>query len=515
MGCNSSRAVEVGSAVHADFIVGVSENNCNQKRKDRSISALVLQEELADETEEGDEEVIGIFANQSINHCDDGKDADEDETATDVSTNDDRNENSSLNILSSHDIACIKLDDTIGDNNNLSPFTAINLQPHMLRRISLFPKQRSSSVLMVCDNDQRNDERSMLLEMAVSEDRSDAELQVHWDRLRQSIHDRIMTKSHIPTLKPVHFMIDELTTRARSDSVLSNISFLSSGFAGCNDVYNLLNSGVLNPYIHDPDYVVLVDVRTKEEFDAGHISSAQHISLLSPFFPMRCSNISFVIIYDNNGAEGGPATEYNEKLQYSGVNNACVLAGGYQKFKRRYPFMSEEHENMALASLEERMAKLTTFPSEIVVGKIYLGNRSHASSFQTISKLRITHILNVTMEEKNNFEESVTYLRLAVQDEPSQDLFKYFDLASNFIGKAIDDPRARILIHCTMGISRSTTCLTAYFIKECKWTLKAALDHIKDKRQGIRPNHGFLEQLLKWEELQLGEKTTNIDQLPF
>eukprot|EP00056_Hartaetosiga_gracilis_P020742 m.21079 g.21079 ORF g.21079 m.21079 type:complete len:411 (-) comp8679_c0_seq1:130-1362(-) len=388
---------------------------------------------------------------------------------------------------------------------------------YLYARKSLFPKSRSSTLLSMMDNEQASEERPMLLEMLKSTERSDRHLNEQWEERRARIHKSIIERNHSVHTAAVVFTKDlHIYDPQRSDSIASNISFLSSGFTGCNDVYNLINAGVLNPFIHSPDYLVLVDVRSRDQYDAGHIVTANHKSLLPPLFDHQCGSVSFVIIYDEDGHELGSACEYCEQLQRAGAENVCVLAGGINKFSRRYPFLCKEKEYVTMFSLEDRLKALaTTFPSEIVVGKIFLGNRRHAQSDEVITSLQITHILNVTTDEQNMFERSVTYLRLPVQDEPTEDLFQFFERASHFIAKSVKEAGARILVHCVMGVSRSTTCLIAYFIKECKWSLKEAIDHIADKRQGIRPNYGFLRQLLRWEELHLGKKITDIDSLPF
>ena len=51
-----------------------------------------------------------------------------------------------------------------------------------------------------------------------------------------------------------------------------------------------------------------------------------------------------------------------------------------------------------------------------------------------------------------------------------------------------------------MGISRSTSCLIAYFVKSLGYKVMNALRFIKRKRKQVMPNYGFLEQLVQYEK---------------
>ncbi len=44
-------------------------------------------------------------------------------------------------------------------------------------------------------------------------------------------------------------------------------------------------------------------------------------------------------------------------------------------------------------------------------------------------------------------------------------------------------------------------------------SLEGALDLVKSKRQGVRPNYGFLEQLVAWEEDIFGKRLTDVSLL--
>ena len=76
------------------------------------------------------------------------------------------------------------------------------------------------------------------------------------------------------------------------------------------------------------------------------------------------------------------------------------------------------------------------------------------------------------------------------------------DKASEFINQAQSN-NGIILVHCQLGISRSTTCVIAYFIKYLGYTAMSALNFIKKKRTQVMPNFGFLNQLMIYEKNNL------------
>ena len=58
-----------------------------------------------------------------------------------------------------------------------------------------------------------------------------------------------------------------------------------------------------------------------------------------------------------------------------------------------------------------------------------------------------------------------------------------------------------ILIHCKFGISRSVSLVIAYLIKYFGYTVQKALNYIQVRRNTIKPNKGFLDQLAEYEKL--------------
>jgi predicted protein tyrosine phosphatase len=89
------------------------------------------------------------------------------------------------------------------------------------------------------------------------------------------------------------------------------------------------------------------------------------------------------------------------------------------------------------------------------------------------------------------------YLVIEVVDLPRFDFKPKFEEAMAFLeGCLANGP---VIIHCTMGISRSSTTVIAYLIWKCRWNLPQSLAYLKELRPCVEPNPGFMHQLTIWE----------------
>ncbi|KAJ7474938.1 dual specificity phosphatase, partial [Mycena latifolia] len=56
-----------------------------------------------------------------------------------------------------------------------------------------------------------------------------------------------------------------------------------------------------------------------------------------------------------------------------------------------------------------------------------------------------------------------------------------------------------VLVHCKQGVSRSSSIVLAYLIRNHVMSYDAALAFVKRKRSGAKPNPGFARALIEWE----------------
>lgn len=188
---------------------------------------------------------------------------------------------------------------------------------------------------------------------------------------------------------------------------------------------------------------------------------------------------------------------------------------------------------------------------EITPG-LFVGNMACVESERALKRLKITAVVSAVSKHRGPFPQPSTpyglmgrrqhpleklfdmedRLVVFVDDTRSDNIFRHFEGACEFIdyqlhracvtdragfdAKADNEGRGSrldyrkhiakktgcVLIHCTLGISRSVTIAAAYIM--WKWGICAsrALQHMQKKRSMSSPNESFIDQLLVWEELK-------------
>lgn len=134
--------------------------------------------------------------------------------------------------------------------------------------------------------------------------------------------------------------------------------------------------------------------------------------------------------------------------------------------------------------------------SEIIKGKLYLGNKFDANNEDILDKNNITGIFCVAENLQSSLSIQINYkiYNYNILDNEDFDISQYFNEITELIE---DEPIA--FVHCAAGVSRSPTIVLAYLMKYYEITLKEALYLVKLKRPIICPNRGFIKQLLEYE----------------
>ncbi|KAI9030318.1 protein-tyrosine phosphatase-like protein [Hyaloraphidium curvatum] len=100
----------------------------------------------------------------------------------------------------------------------------------------------------------------------------------------------------------------------------------------------------------------------------------------------------------------------------------------------------------------------------------------------------------------------ISYLNLVMRDSVDADIASHFREVAAFIDGAARQlrDRARVLLHCQQGVSRSVTLAIAYLMISRGMTLDEAYRLVKERRPQARPNWGFQQQLLDFYMDELG-----------
>lgn len=137
---------------------------------------------------------------------------------------------------------------------------------------------------------------------------------------------------------------------------------------------------------------------------------------------------------------------------------------------------------------EQRVLSLSQVCPSVWVGPWFIANNK-----EILLKYKINHIVNASGLE-NSFPNDFTYLKIDIEDDPEEDISRYFTKTSRFIQNAVLKG-GTVLIHCIAGLSRSPTLAVAYLVQKKKYKLTEALLKIAEVRPDVEINSGFLQQL--------------------
>lgn len=140
-------------------------------------------------------------------------------------------------------------------------------------------------------------------------------------------------------------------------------------------------------------------------------------------------------------------------------------------------------------------------PIDRVDENIYIGNYIGASELDYLRNNGITHVINTAAELPNYHEKTtgIKYFNITLFDDSTPNGEKLLDLLDpsfETIKNILkDNPRARILVHCAAGMSRSASIVMYYLMRRYSQTYDEALDNLKQCRWLVKPN--------TWYEIQL------------
>ncbi|XP_036412647.1 dual specificity phosphatase 28 [Colossoma macropomum] len=137
-----------------------------------------------------------------------------------------------------------------------------------------------------------------------------------------------------------------------------------------------------------------------------------------------------------------------------------------------------------------------------VTDALLISNARSACNDQLIQQEAVTLCINVSKQQPFPSTRVGTF-RVAVYDDPNEDLYKYFDRCADAI-HAEADRGGRTVVYCKNGRSRSATICVAFLMKHQGLTLADAFEVVKSARSVVEPNPGFWAQLERYEqELQV------------
>ena len=133
-------------------------------------------------------------------------------------------------------------------------------------------------------------------------------------------------------------------------------------------------------------------------------------------------------------------------------------------------------------------------PMNHIYKNIYLGDYRAAENENYLKMYDILSVVNCAAELGNDYKDIKSY-ELYLYDMPSERIIPLFESAYDFVKRHLNH---NILVHCYMGISRSTSFVIFYLMKENGWDYNTCIEFIRNKRPIADPNYGFESQLKEY-----------------
>jgi len=130
---------------------------------------------------------------------------------------------------------------------------------------------------------------------------------------------------------------------------------------------------------------------------------------------------------------------------------------------------------------------------------LYLGSLLAARNARWLTHVGVTHVLSVMHDwrrpnQTDVNDQMVERLFIPVDDTANTDISQYMKSSYEWINAA-HQSGGIVLVHCHMGISRSTTIVCSYLMQKYGLSVKTATKRIRSKRRCVKPNKGFIDQL--------------------
>eukprot|EP00397_Hematodinium_sp_SG-2012_P034253 GEMP01036720.1.p1 GENE.GEMP01036720.1~~GEMP01036720.1.p1 ORF type:complete len:301 (+),score=34.47 GEMP01036720.1:35-937(+) len=132
---------------------------------------------------------------------------------------------------------------------------------------------------------------------------------------------------------------------------------------------------------------------------------------------------------------------------------------------------------------------------------IFVGDKDGAKDLQALRENNIKYVLNCTPPRTSggvsNYHEKsgITYCRLPMNDNSTESLSFWWEKAWEFLELVRVREDGCVLVHCNLGVSRSTSMVISYMIKYFRKSFDDALKIVVSGRSKASPNESFTQQL--------------------
>ena len=157
----------------------------------------------------------------------------------------------------------------------------------------------------------------------------------------------------------------------------------------------------------------------------------------------------------------------------------------------------KEKINPILEKLLTDKTQLSSKWIDKITDKIYLGEKEGLKDPEYFSQEKITHVLSLLDFEFSLPDElNLVHKLISIEDDSKSNLLKIIKECIKYIEKS-----DKIFIHCMYGVSRSPSIVIAYLMWKTHCSFDDTYFFVKNRREFVEPNDGFIEQLKLFEKL--------------
>lgn len=158
--------------------------------------------------------------------------------------------------------------------------------------------------------------------------------------------------------------------------------------------HNLFYDGFYAPYMSNPDYMLLLDVREENAFHERHILSARWHGAVNLDSKPELSKYTLIILYDQDGSGIGNPDSILNKLQTrfkkAQLEPFCIC-GGLLHIQRTLPYLISTN----VLGVSERQLALAWYPSIILEDTVWLGRMEQGTNTTILLNLNLTHLIHI------------------------------------------------------------------------------------------------------------------------
>ena len=143
-------------------------------------------------------------------------------------------------------------------------------------------------------------------------------------------------------------------------------------------------------------------------------------------------------------------------------------------------------------------------PFNAITDDFYLGARPDREQVPALKEAGITHVVSCLGEDVRAkvafLKEDFQALFIPMHDGMHEDIASVFPAFFDFVRTGREQhARAKVFVHCEVGVSRSATLATALVMQRQRMPFFEAYCDVRAKRAEVLPNIGFASQLQRLE----------------